>query len=55
MKGWSWYSLLYKLADGKYLDIDKVGDTNFIGALNYLAYQRTQENYIEALKNRMNR
>lgn len=54
MKGWSWFSLLYKLAGGDYLKIPEVGKTNFIGALNFLAYQRTQENYIEALKKKMN-
>ena len=52
MKGWSWYAILYKLAGGEYLKMQEVGKTNFIGALNFLAYQKTQENYIESLKNK---
>ena len=48
MRGWTWYSLLYKLAGGDILKIEEVGKLNFIFCLNHLAYIRTQENYIEA-------
>lgn len=54
MKGWTWYGLYYKLAGGDILKFDEVGKLNFIGAMNFLAYQRTQENYINAKNKELN-
>jgi hypothetical protein len=48
MQGWTWYGLYFKLSGGDLLKFEQVGKLNFIGALNFLAYQRTQENYINA-------
>lgn len=54
MKGWSWYALYYKLAGGDILKFEQVGKLNFVGALNFMAYQRVQENYINAKQQALN-
>lgn len=50
MQGWTWYGFFYKLAGGDILKFEEVGKQNFIGCLNFMAYQRTQENYINAIQ-----
>jgi len=50
MKGWGWYAIVIKLANDDFLKIENVMEQNFIGALNFLAYQKTKENYIKALE-----
>lgn len=54
MAGWTWFAFLYKLAGGDLLKFEQVGKLNFIFCLNYLAYQRTQENYINAKQQALN-
>lgn len=55
MKGWTWYGMLYNLADGDITKIPEIGKLNFIFCLNHLAYKRSQENYIDAKKQERDR
>lgn len=37
---WGWYQTIYALANGNYLDIDRVTQTKVEEALAYLTYER---------------
>lgn len=54
MEGWGWYALVLKLAQDNFLKIEEVMKQNFIGALNFLAYQKTKENYLKAQEQKQN-